>query len=250
MKHRNLALQQHLENEHSISIFSTYLREIVYGGIDGIITTFAVVAGFAGANSTNKLASVGGLAVLVFGIANLLADGLSMGLGSLLSLRSEQKAYLRERKKEEAEINNSTVLEKAETVQILIDNEYAKEDAEAMTELLSKNKQFWIDFMMNYELELPDPRGINPLLNGLITFISFVVFGSVPLIPYILFTKFDMLTGVNTFNLTISFVAIAIFMLAVLRARTTKESFLKCILEIGLISSVAATTAYVVGLLV
>ncbi|MGB2731859.1 MAG: VIT1/CCC1 transporter family protein, partial [Microgenomates group bacterium] len=42
-------LQKHLQDEHKLSAFSTYLKEIVYGGSDGIVTTFAVVAGFAGA---------------------------------------------------------------------------------------------------------------------------------------------------------------------------------------------------------
>lgn len=59
-------------------------RAAVYGANDGIITTFAVVAGVAGAGLSANI-------VLILGIANLVADGLSMGLGDFLGERSEQK---------------------------------------------------------------------------------------------------------------------------------------------------------------
>lgn len=71
----------HVEPVGALQITRHYVRELVYGANDGIITTFAVVAGVAG----------GGLSltvVLVCGIANLLADGLSMAVGNYLSIRS------------------------------------------------------------------------------------------------------------------------------------------------------------------
>lgn len=66
-------IKQHLED---------YLSEFVYGGIDGAVTTFAVVAGATGARFDNKV-------LLVLGFANLIADGFSMGVGSYLSSKSE-----------------------------------------------------------------------------------------------------------------------------------------------------------------
>lgn len=61
-----------------------YLSEFVYGGIDGAVTTFAVVAGATGARFDTKI-------LLVLGFANLIADGFSMGVGSYLSTKSEQQ---------------------------------------------------------------------------------------------------------------------------------------------------------------
>lgn len=61
----------------------TYIRDLVFGANDGIITTFAVVAGVAGANLPNAV-------VLILGFANLFADGVSMGASNYLSIRSEQ----------------------------------------------------------------------------------------------------------------------------------------------------------------
>ena len=56
-------------------IFSAYFKEVIYGGIDGIVTTFAVVAGFAGASlSNNDVTQISFLVVMLFGLANLFAD--------------------------------------------------------------------------------------------------------------------------------------------------------------------------------
>lgn len=60
------------------------LREFVYGGMDGAVTTFAVVTGAAGANLSSSV-------ILILGFANVLADGFSMAVGSFLSEKSEQQ---------------------------------------------------------------------------------------------------------------------------------------------------------------
>ena len=65
------------------SHFEEYLGEFVYGSIDGTVTTFAVVAGSAGAGFSS-------LVVIILGFANLVADGFSMGVGSYLSSKSAQ----------------------------------------------------------------------------------------------------------------------------------------------------------------
>src|SRR3989338_7332916 len=103
-------LEKHLKEEHKISTFSTYLKEIVYGGNDGIVTTFAVVAGFTGANTS--LGSLGYMTVLLFGLANLFADGTSMGLGNFLSTRSEHDRFHEEKNKELKEIHENPQMEK------------------------------------------------------------------------------------------------------------------------------------------
>jgi len=70
------------------------LKAAVYGANDGIITTFAVVAGVAGAGLSSNI-------VVILGIANMIADGLSMGLGDYLGERSERKLRRRQKTKTE-----------------------------------------------------------------------------------------------------------------------------------------------------
>jgi len=84
--------------------FKEYLAEFVYGGIDGSVTTFAVVSGATGASFSSKV-------IIVLGIANLLADGLSMSFGSYLSARTEKERYFHKRRSEYSEIENSPELE-------------------------------------------------------------------------------------------------------------------------------------------
>ena len=67
-----------------IQIVQHYIRDLVYGATDGVITTFAVVAGVTGGTLSART-------VLILGVANLLADGLSMGVSNYLAIRSEER---------------------------------------------------------------------------------------------------------------------------------------------------------------
>ena len=84
----------HVEPRGALQIARHYVREIVYGANDGIITTFAVVAGVAGGGLSAQV-------VLICGVANLLADGLSMAVGNFLSIRSYESVLETEGRPEE-----------------------------------------------------------------------------------------------------------------------------------------------------
>jgi VIT1/CCC1 family predicted Fe2+/Mn2+ transporter len=78
-------LSVHVEPRGATNIARHYIRDLIYGANDGIITTFAVVAGVAGGGLSRT-------AVLVVGVANLIADGLSMGVGNFLAIRANESA--------------------------------------------------------------------------------------------------------------------------------------------------------------
>jgi len=234
-------LRHHLQEEHSLSPFSSYLREIVYGGSDGIVTTFAVVAGFAGAGGGFNT-SLPVLTVLLFGLANLFADATSMALGNFLSIRADQDVYRNNKRKERHEIRHNPRMEWMETVHILKEKGYSDEDAKAMANLYQKNEGYWLDFMMSQELEMTNAEKENPLVTSLATFFSFITFGLVPLIPYIFFRELPQL-----FSLSILFTFGALFLLGILRLKVTKVHPLRSIGEIVLLGAVAAAIAYIVG---
>lgn len=75
----------HREPTDLTGIAQHYIRDLIYGANDGIITTFAVVAGVTGGSLSSG-------AILIVGVANLFADGLSMGVGNYLSIRSHESA--------------------------------------------------------------------------------------------------------------------------------------------------------------
>ncbi|MBU1119512.1 VIT1/CCC1 transporter family protein [Patescibacteria group bacterium] len=235
-------LESHIKEEHKINAFSTYVREIIYGGNDGIVTTFAVVAGFTGASMGNA-ATLSFMIVFLFGLANLFADGTAMGLGNFLSVRANKKVYARHKKREYEEIEKSPQEEKIETTYLLEKSGFSENDAKTLTDIYAKNKPYWANFMMDHELEMENPEEENPLFKGVATFISFIAFGFIPLIPYIIFDSVR-----EAFIGSCISTLVALVLLGILRFRTTKESPIKAILESVFIGGVSASIAYIVGL--
>lgn len=238
----NFDLDEHLRREHHRTPFSTYLREIVYGGNDGIITTFAVVAGFAGAQKDPATSAIPLITVLLFGIANLFADGLSMSLGSFLSLRADQDVYGSEKRKEHFEIVHEPDKEFGETVEILKRKNFSEKDATSIAKLYAKNPLYWTEFMMKDELEMPDTEKENPAFVAFSTFCAFVLFGIIPLIPYILHSQSQIV-----FHESLGATALALFLLGFLRTSVTRQRPLRGILETVLVGGIAASAAYLVG---
>ena len=121
-------------HEHHGGAEQKYLGEVVYGGLDGIVTTFAIVSGVAGAE-------LGGGVVLILGLANLFADGLSMATGAYLSSKAEIERYDEERRRELWEIDNYPDGERAELVDIYQRQGYSLEDAQSITRVLTQARR-------------------------------------------------------------------------------------------------------------
>ncbi|WP_424933185.1 VIT1/CCC1 transporter family protein [Amaricoccus macauensis] len=220
----------------------TFLKQIVYGGNDGIVTTFAVVAGFAGYGA-HEAGAIGGVAVLLFGLANLFADATAMGLGEFLSSRSEQEVYDATRKREQAEIALHPDQEWSEVVDILIKHGMSFDDAQQTAGIISRNPEFMADFMMQYEMSMASPEGSSPSGRATMTFVSFIFFGFAPLLPYILFDPVDA-----TFRLSVAATFLALAGLGALRWRVTSGTLLRCVGETVAIGGTCALVAYAVGL--
>lgn len=242
MASEKFSLHDHLRKEHSVSPFQTYLKEIVYGGNDGIVTTFAVVAGFNGANLAALLPSYSFLTVLLFGLANLFADAASMGLGNFLSLRSEKGVYATEQAKELHEIRNHPEMEKEETVAILQTKGFAIKDAQTLAALYAKNEKYWLSFMMNHELEIPNPGNENPFLTAGATFTAFLTLGFIPLVPYVI-----TLDPTKAFVYSIAATFLALVVLGLIRWKFTAESAIRSVIEVVSVGGIAASLAYIVG---
>ena len=242
----------HMNNEHTkennnkdVSPITEYFREVIYGGIDGIVTTFAVVAGFSGAMlSTTDTTQFTFVVVLLFGLANLFADATSMGLGNFLSVRSEKDLYRITREKEERLINENPEEGSKITTALLEERGFSKEDASTLTNIYKNNHEYWIDFIMNNKLEMSDPRGTNPVFTGLATFLSFLVFGTIPLLPFI-FMESEIANQAFYFSLTGTF--IALIALGLLKWRVIGDRLVSALSEVIIVGGVAAGIAYYVG---
>ncbi len=217
-----------------------YVKSIVYGGLDGIITTFAVVAGVAGAGLAAGI-------VLILGFANLIADGISMAVGDYLSSKSEKEYYDAEREREKWEVDNYPKGEEKEMIELYTRQGLSEKDAKCMVEVLKKNKDVWIDTMMVEELNLIKSDE-SPVMNGIVTFFSFAFFGLIPLLVYIYSWFFPGVIS-NNFLAAIVLTGVALLGLGFAKVKVTEKSWWRSGIETLLIGGVAAGAAYFVGYL-
>lgn len=171
--------QEHSEDFHNI-VGGDVVKSIVFGGLDGIITTFAVITS---AYANHLAAKV----VLILGFANVLADAISMGHGDYFSEKTEQDYIRGQYQREKWEMENYMEGEMDEMVRLYKEKyEIPEGDAREILSRMAVYPKLFLDHMMVVELELmpPDPDA-NPRKNGIVTFCSFLLFGSLPLIVFI-----------------------------------------------------------------
>lgn len=226
-----------------ISPITVYLREIVYGGSDGIITTFAVVAGFSGAQIDPATSSLPILSVLLFGFANLFADATSMGLGNFLSVRADQDVYHQEQSIIHKKLSDNPDAYLSLTTDVLHKKGFTPEEAQKISSIYAGNKNYWADFMTRNLMHMTDSRNENALLTSLATFSAFIVFGAVPLIPYMILN----IPVHFQFAYSILGAGTALVLLGVLRWKVTKRSLVMSIVETLIIGGASALVAYGVG---
>lgn len=217
-----------------------YIKSIVYGGLDGTITTFAAVAGVAGAALSPSV-------VLIVGLANLLADGLSMSIGDYLSSKSEREYEAAERAREAWEVQHYPEGEKQELREIYMNRGMSAADANAVVDIIAKDEKAWIDTMMVEELGII-PSDESPLANAIATFISFALFGFIPIAAYVMALFVPSLAALR-FTLACILTGATLFGLGALKTTITGTSWFKSGMETLLVGGIAATAAYVVGAL-
>lgn len=155
-----------------------YLRDWIYGGIDGAVTTFAVVAGVVGADLSAGI-------VLILGIANVLADGFSMAASNYSASKADIDDYERIRQIELRHIRKDPEGEREELRQIYGAKGFAGQELERMVASFSKNEDIWLETMLTEEYGLSSVQR-SPLMAGVATFLAFLVCGAVPLTPFVL----------------------------------------------------------------
>jgi len=228
---------EHMDSELHGSALGPFIQDVVYGGNDGIVTTFAVVAGTVGAGMPHYV-------VIILGIANLLADGTSMATGAYLSIKSERDQYFRIRKEELEEIEQMPEIEREEIVITLEKKGFTGDDLQRATDVIVSDKDVWADVMMADEHGLSLSSTEKPLIHGLMTFISFVVFGAIPLLPYIIGIERS-----ERFSFAIWSTFAALVVLGLTRSIVTRERLFRGPIEIVSVGALGAIVAYGIGVL-
>lgn len=207
-----------------------YLRDWIYGGIDGAVTTFAIVAGVAGAEL-----SVG--VILILGFANLIADGFSMAAANYSGTKAEKDDAARVLAMERRHIAAEPDGEREEIRQIFAAKGFTGEALESAVEAITADKDRWVQTMLVEEHHLA-PVTRSPWMAAWVTFSAFAVCGLVPLLPYIAGGGFALSTAMT---------AAVFFAIGSVKSRWSLSPWWRSGAETLAIGLAAAGLAYAVG---
>lgn len=154
-----------------------YVADAILGGIDGCVTTFAVVAGATGG-------ALSGQVVIILGFANLIADGFSMAVSNYHGTRSERERIAQQRRDEERHIDRVPEGEREEIRQIFAQKGFEGETLQRIVRTITSNRRLWVDTMLTEEHGLALEQR-DPVRAGAVTFAAFFAVGLLPLLPYL-----------------------------------------------------------------
>jgi VIT1/CCC1 family predicted Fe2+/Mn2+ transporter len=231
-----------LEHEHTAEAIAhriasadhNYIRDFIYGGIDGAVTTFAVVSGVSGAELSTSI-------VLILGFANLAADGFSMAASNYLGTRAEQDDYRRLEKIEYRHIELAPEGEREEVRQIYREKGFEGDELEKAVELITSDKDRWVKTMLTEEYGLPSEIR-SPWTAAFATFAAFFVCGLVPLVPYLFGAR-------SSFLISCIMTGVTFFLIGSFKSRWSTSSWIRSGLETLFVGALAAGLAYGAGVL-
>lgn len=238
-----------LEDEHTPAAVAdrigtaqkqSYLRDFVYGAIDGSVTTFAVVSGAVGAGISGEI-------VIVLGFANLLADGFSMAVGNYLGTKADIQLTHRARIIEENHIDEIPHGEIEEIRQIFAQKGFGGDLLEEVVKVITADRKLWVETMLREEWGLSLTE-ISPVRAGLVTFGAFVAIGILPLLPFLTILFFEPNYHM-IFVISSLLTAGTFFGIGAMKSRYVAEHWIRAGLETLLMGGGAALLAFGVGAL-
>ena len=230
-----------MEHEHTVDAIQerlaagprqNYLRDWIYGGIDGLVTTFAVVSGVVGAGFSPWV-------IMVMGFANLFADGFSMAASNFLGTKAEHDDLKRLEAIEYRHVEVDPDGEREEVRQIFESKGFSGEDLNKIVTLITSDRARWVRTMLTEEYGLP--REVrSPWWAAIATFSAFLICGLVPLLPY--------LFGLNSaLRASMVMTAIVFFAIGSIKSQWSTAVWWRSGLSTLALGAVAAGLAYGVG---
>lgn len=232
-----------MEHEHSVEAIKerlaagpahNYLRDWIYGGIDGAVTTFAVVSGVAGAQLSPWI-------ILALGFANLFADGFSMAASNFLGTKAEQDDLQRLEVIENRHIDLAPDGEREEVRQIFQSKGFDGQDLERIVQLVTSDRKRWVRTMLTEEYGLP--REIrSSWIAAISTFSAFLICGLVPLVPFLLEVS-------NALEVSIIMTGTVFLAIGSAKSKWSTASWWRSGLTTLMVGAIAAALAYAAGVL-
>lgn len=233
VEHRPENIARRLQREPE----SQRVSDLVLGGIDGCITTFAIVSGAFGAGFSAAV-------VLVMGFANLLADGFSMAVSNFEAVAAQREHLEAARRTEERHIRLVPEGEREEVRQIFAAKGFRGETLERIVATITGNHRLWIETMLTEEYGLSRTR-YRPVASALATFSAFVVVGAVPLLPFL----FAPLSMPSRFTASALLAGLMFFVIGMLKSLVYARPLLRSGFKTLLLGGTAAALAFATGYL-
>ncbi len=226
--------QHSLDDKKYKRSIGKFIGDIVYGANDGVITTFAIVAGVSGASLSPSI-------VVILGFANLLADGFSMAVGNYLSTKSEID-YNSSFFKTEIEYLKKNQDKARETLLSFYKKKgFSDSDFEKIFSVIKKDDKLFANELLlaEHSINIKDKK--SPVKSAIATFLAFVLVGFIPLFSYV-FPFFD-----DKFLVSIVLSGFALFITGIASSWITGKSVYTGGIKMLLIGSMAGFVAYFVG---
>ena len=215
-----------------------YLGDAILGASDGIVTTFAIVAGVVGASLSSSV-------VLILGFAKLFADAFSMGAANYLGSKSERNIYGYRKKSELESIDKNPKMEERELRRIYSKKGFKGRILDSVIKVVTARKELWADVVMKEDLGLIDFE-TQPGKKAGVTFGAFIIAGLIPLLAY-LGALFIPYFANHTFIIAIVITGFTLFLVGALRSKITKGNWFKEGLQMLVVAGVASVAAYYIG---
>lgn len=218
------------------------MKSIIFGGLDGILTIFAIVAGAYGGGLSWEV-------ILILGVSNVFADAIAMGAGEYLSSKAHRDYVLTEKRREQWEYKNYKEGEIKEMVILFHQRGMGLADAELVVKKMAEYEDFFIDLMVTEELglTLPDEDEASLLKDAFAMFVSFLLFGTFPLFPFFL-GPFDVMELDNLIITSFICTGVALFSLGAFKSTFSSSThWLSSGLESFCLGSLCAAIAYCIG---
>lgn len=211
------------------------LKEAVFGFNDGVVSTFAVIAGMTGGIAEQKI-------ILLAALATLVAGAFSMGLGTYLGSKSEKDHYEKELVREEYEMKYLPEIEAQEIRDIFAAKGFRGELLEKIVIHIIKHPTVWLQTMMTEELGFAGSPP-KPALNGITMSVAFTIGSLFPTLPY-------FFNGNYIFIISMGVSIMGLLLAGGLKTRFTGRNVFVSAIETLFVGAIAAAGTYGIGALI
>lgn len=227
---------EHLAEERERMDRLNNIREVIFGGQDGLVTTATVVAGVAASR-------VNGSIVLLAGLIAALGGTISMAAGAYTSSKASAQVAQAEVEHEIHEIEEDPESEKLELMAVFQDRGMTDDESRTVTDAIAHHRDLMIEILLAFELGLTRDRGGSAARDSTVMGITFFVFSVAPLLPFI------FASGLTPLVVSLAMALCGLAILGYVKARLAKIGSMRSAVELLLIGTGSALAGYLLGLI-